>query len=171
MIALIVAARFCAAIAANPSLVAPQKSSDVIEKIDFKINGLGDGLESFTVRLKVRDGWHLLGDGDTRRPVRDDAPFDKGHLSHWPTAKSTVFEFLLDGRKAWICDIWYPKIVTWRDPAGQDRQVYQENGVGFGASLAHDDTRDAKRFTVRIKVVATNGTTQLPPSVVTADSK
>ena len=131
-----------AALTAGP----PTRSADVVT-VKLTQNSLADGLDSFRATLSVRDGWHLAA------PAGDPA---------------TVIEFRLDGEKAWVHpDIARPDEVVRKDKAGKEYRAYQ--GSEFVGWLAWDDTQHAKVVAVRIRVIATDGKSRLPESVVTAE--
>ena len=129
----------------------PEKSSDVVEaKLDrFTI---ADGLESFFVTLKVAKGWHVYANPVGAKTLADFA---------------ITLKFFIDGKPASTNDIHYPKGLVKKNAAGDEYRSY-DAAVAFTAWLHWDETQNAKIVSVQVKVVATDGKTQLKQSIVTA---
>lgn len=137
-----------AVLVGGPAAGVPLRSADVV-RVTVTRNSLADGLESFRVKLTVRDGWHLV------------AP---------PEKAAGVIEFRLGGEKAWVHpDVARPGTVTRTDAAGRAYRAYR--GSEFVGWLAWEDTQHAAVVAARVRVVATDGKTRLPASVVAGEMR
>ncbi|MCI0704573.1 MAG: hypothetical protein L0241_26250 [Planctomycetia bacterium] len=80
---------------------------------------------------------------------------------------AAVVEFLADGKKASVHNIYYPKGVVKKGTDSGEYRAY-EGAVSFTAWLVWDETKSAS-MSVRVRVVATDGKTRLKESVVTGE--
>ena len=131
----------------------PKQSAGVVEARFFP-GSLADGLETYYVVLKVKPGWWLYG-----RPSPDRGKADAPALE--------VMGILADGKRAGTCGIEYPPGKARRDAAGKEHRAL-EGEFAFQCWVVHDDVKDARAVSVRVRVVATDGKTRLAESVVTA---
>ena len=147
------AAAFALLLAAGAARAEPVRSADVVE-LKLERYTIADGLETYFVTLKVRKGWHLHagpvggkeGSGSTPR-----------------------FEFFLDGKRASVHDVYYPKGVVRKDGGGEYRAY--EGSVACTVWLVWDETKEAKVISVTATVIATDGKTRLKESVISAEVK
>jgi hypothetical protein len=155
---------FCHILGAALMLVAaradekPKTSADVV-KVRFYPGSLADGLETYYVEVKVAKGWHVYANpGGVKGGAKAEA-----HVTR-------VIEILAHGKLAGTAGYDYPKGVRKTDADGKEYFAY-EGELAFQCSVVHDDVKDARVVSVKVKFVATDGKTRLPASTVTAEYK
>jgi uncharacterized protein YyaL (SSP411 family) len=131
----------------------PLDSADVLE-VSLSRLAVENGIESFTIRIIIKDGWHIYAN-----PVENKILLES----------ATQIELLIDGKPAAKADFEYPKGELKKEKDG-DYRTY-EGKIGIVIKLNHADTKDAKTITARVKVVACNDKTCLKPSTIKVDAK
>jgi uncharacterized protein len=132
----------------------PTSSADVV-KVVYSAGSLADGLEMYYVTIYVAKGWHIYAN-----------PVGNKDLA----ASATVVEFVADGKPVGALDWVYPKGVKHKDSSGAEYDVY-EGVTGGTVLLFHDDVKNAKAVSVKVKVVACNDKNCLKPATIKADAK
>ena len=102
-------ARFIAVLAllTSPEDTAPKVSADVVE-VTVGPGSLADGLETYYVGVKVKDGWSVYANPGTGKA---------------DATAVEVIEFLADAKRAGTNGIVYPKGKPRRDAAGKAYQA------------------------------------------------
>ena len=84
-----------------------------------------------------------------------------------------LLEILADGKQVGTCGRTYLTGEKLRDVKGNDYHVY-DGGFGvFGVSchVSHDDVKNVRVLSARMKLVATDGRKRLPASIMTVVAK
>ena len=132
----------------------PTKTADVVT-VDLTAGALADGLEQHFVGIKVKPGWEVY--------VRTD-PKKRDALS------AEVLEYLGGNKTAGRNGEEHPDGTVGRGPDGKN---YATRGGHFAIQswVFHDDLKDAKTVTARVRVTATNGKKRLAESILNAERK
>jgi hypothetical protein len=143
----------------------PRESSDVVqvELRPFKPVVPSIYHETYCVDVKVAKGWYMY------------SPTQKAAASHGPgrvaSLATKVQSFHIDGNAepAWVRMVAYPiDTVSKDDRVAGGTVIAYEGSAQYLAWIPKEELQSAKELAVKIRVVASNGRTQLQESVVEA---